>query len=284
MMSRRSALVLTLALLPQVVSAQGIRINGISTARYIEVRPLLLTTDPASTREPLGLVPLYQDLFVNAWGLGQGIRLYAHVRGRAALGDAELWPQSDDAFDALAAYIEVDRPVGRVRLGRQWTSSHLAYYNFDGVTALWRPTRWFTGEVYGGWALAPGLNEFLTSDALAAVEPFAPDRRSNLLGAQVRFRAGQRFNAGAEYQREIRTDRAGLYGERIAGEAALSTARRACGRLVLGRPRESGAERWETQARPALLRGLQANAAGAPLPAFLPAVDDLGRLLSDRLQ
>ena len=223
--ARPFVLLALLALSPQLARAQGVRIQGITSVRYIEVRPLRLNVDPATTQEPVGLVPLTQDLFVNAWGLGQGMRLYAHVRARAALGDTAIWPQSDDAFDALAAYVEADRSIGRIRIGRQWTSSHLGYYNYDGAAVLWRPYSWFTGEVYGGWALAPGLNEFLTSDALAAVEPFAPDRRSNLIGAQVRFRVDQRFNAGAEYQREIRTDRAGLYGERVAGEAAYQLRR-----------------------------------------------------------
>ena len=123
----KSALLLSL-LVPTLLSAQGVRINGVSTARYIEVRPYNLESDTPSVSKPLGLVPLTQDLHVNAWGFGQGIRLYAHVRARASVGDAQgLWPQADDEFDALSAYLEIDRSLGRARVGRQWTSSHLGF-------------------------------------------------------------------------------------------------------------------------------------------------------------
>ncbi|HSL69764.1 MAG TPA: hypothetical protein VK864_05950, partial [Longimicrobiales bacterium] len=150
MMHLKTALLLSL-LMPTLLNAQGVRINGVSTARYIEIRPYNLETDTPSVYAPLGLVPLTQDLHLNAWGLGQGIRLYAHVRARASVGDAQgLWPQADDAFDALSAYLEVDRRFGRARLGRQWTSSHLGFYNFDGGALLVRPWNWLTAEIYGG--------------------------------------------------------------------------------------------------------------------------------------
>jgi hypothetical protein len=213
-------LVLTLAA-HDGVNAQGVRMNGSSTVRYIEVRPLQLATDPATTTEPLALVPFTQDVHLNAWGLGQGVRLYAHVRGRASLsGPADLWPQADDAFDALSAFLEVDRSYARVRIGRQWSSSHLGFYNFDGAALLARPWSWLSAELYGGWALAPGLNESVTGSALAAVEELTPGRRSNLIGVQVGARRGA-LQLNGEYQREIRTDRAGLYGERAAADAGL---------------------------------------------------------------
>jgi hypothetical protein len=66
------------------------------------------------------------------------------------------------------------------------------------------------------------LNDSVLSDALAAIEELVPGRRSNLLGAQLMIRHGHVRLAG-EYQREIRTDRAGLYGERIAGDASIET-------------------------------------------------------------
>jgi hypothetical protein len=219
-----SLLVLMLALTPAAhgrVHGQGVRINGSSAVRYIEVRPLQLATDPATTTEPLALVPFTQDLHLNAWGLGQGVRLYAHVRVRASLsGPDDLWPQADDAFDALSAFVEVDRSYGRVRIGRQWSSSRLGFYNFDGAALLARPWSWLSTELYGGWALAPGLNESVTGSALAAVEELAPGRRSNLIGVQVGARRAA-LRLGGEYQREIRTDRAGLYGERAAADASL---------------------------------------------------------------
>jgi hypothetical protein len=220
------SMVCTLALIGSAVGSdvqgQGVRIQGASTVRYIEVRPLQLVSDPATTLEPVGLVPFTQDLHLNAWGFGPGVRLYAHVRARASLGEAhDLWPQADDAFDALSAYLEVDRSRVRLRLGRQWSSSHLGLYNFDGVALLGRPWSAVSAEVYGGWALAPGLNEAVTGGALAAVEELAPERRSYLMGARLgaNFRA---LRVGSEYQREIRTDRAGLYGERAAADASIA--------------------------------------------------------------
>jgi hypothetical protein len=229
--------------------AQSARISGTSSLQYVQLRPLMADSVPVEEATGEGLIrrtaagylvrcvegdrfcrftrsdartavmPVIQDITVNAWGLGQGVRVQAQLRTRAAVGGhARLWPMADDAFDALTAFVELDRPLFRVRGGRQWKISGLGYYNFDGASALYRARPGLTLEAYGGWSLARGLNEPRTSASLAAIEPFAPDKRGLLLGTQISYRhAG--LGVAALYQREIRSDRLGLYTERVAADA-----------------------------------------------------------------
>src|SRR5688572_31710775 len=45
----------------------------------------------------------------------------AHVRARGSVaGGDSLWPRAADAFDAIEAWMEVDRGPIIARLGRQW--------------------------------------------------------------------------------------------------------------------------------------------------------------------
>jgi hypothetical protein len=197
--------------------AQSIRVNGLTTARYIELRPM-------TTQETVGLIPLTQDLQVNVWGIGTGVRLYGEFRGRASAGDeTNLWPQSDDQFDVVAAYAEIDRGPFRARAGRQWKTSALGFYNFDGASVLWRAHKTLTTEVYGGWSMQPGESDYLTDAAIAGIEPYAPDVDNHLVGGEVTLRFGPRAILTGLYQREIRTDRAGLNSERAAADASFRT-------------------------------------------------------------
>jgi hypothetical protein len=200
-------------------AAQNIRVNGTTTARYIELRPL-------TTLEKVSLVPLTQDLNVNVWGLGTGVRLYGEIRARAAAGErTELWPQADDPIDVVAAYAELDRGSFRVRAGRQWKSSALGFYNFDGAALLLRPARMISAEVYGGWSLVPGESDQITDAVIAGIEPYAPDEKRNLIGGEVKLRLGPRVALTTLYQREITTDRSALHAERAAADAAVRTGR-----------------------------------------------------------
>ncbi len=233
-------------------SAQGIRITGVSTAQYIDMRPVVLDSVPVAQAtgtgslkqtadgqivqclpgslycqylrptSVTGAVPLIQDLNVSAWGLTTGLRAYAQLRFRAAEGDAAaFWPSAERGFEALAAYLELDRGSVLARVGRQWKTSGLGFYNFDGATLALHPFRWVTLEAYGGRSLVRGLNESMTSSALSAVEPWAPDDPDWLMGGELRIRPSARFSAGAVYQRDMRSDAAGLYGERVAANARL---------------------------------------------------------------
>lgn len=195
--------------------AQSVRITGLTTARYIDVRPL-------TTQERVALVPITQDLHVNAWGFGTGLRFYAQLRGRASVGDdSDLWPQSDDEFDLVAAYAELDRAKFRVRGGRQFKMSPLGVYNYDGASLLIRPTRALRAELYGGWALVPGESDDYPAAVIDGIEPYAPDMKRNLFGGELQLRLGSRVSMSGLYQREIRTDQAAIHSERAAADATI---------------------------------------------------------------
>ena len=234
--------------------AQGVRITGSTSVRYFELLPLAqdsvlatATSGSGTIRDsPLGAVscpavgdfcyyyrslnrahtlPVTQDLEATAWGLGRGVSAYVHARGRASAGGVNnLYPREDDHFDALAAYVEVDRGNVLARAGRQWLTSELGLANFDGALVAVRARPDLTVQAYGGWSLVQGLSEPVTSAALAAADLLPPDRRGVLLGAKARFRPGARASIAAEYQREIRTDRAALYAERVALDGTVRVA------------------------------------------------------------
>ena len=236
-----------LGLLAVPAQAQTLRTTGASTLRYIGIRPLELdsvpvgittgdgvlrrTTDgrlvrcvPAALHCYLyrsgartGMVPAVQDVGMSVWGIGRGVSGYAQVRARADLGSGSAaWPRADDALDVLEAYAQLDRGPVRLRGGRQWRTSGLGFYNFDGFSALYRADPRISVEGFAGWTLVRGLHEPVSTEALAAVESYVPERRGLLFGAEVRARPSAATSLSASYQREIRSDRGGLYGERVA--------------------------------------------------------------------
>ena len=232
--------------------AQGVRITGTTITRYIEIRPLVRDSVPLDSTRGTGVVreaftrgvavqcapgelhcrylrsasgsasitSLIQDLEASAWGLGAGIRAYAHVRGRAT-NDAggDLWPQADDPLDVLDAYLEIDRGRLRGRAGRQWRTSGLGYYNFDGLALLVRPIERLTIDVFGGRSLVRGLNESHTSGAIAAVEGIPPDDRALLFGVEVQGRPTPALSLAGMYQREYRSDQTAFYSDRVSADA-----------------------------------------------------------------
>jgi hypothetical protein len=232
------------------LTAQAVRVTGATTLRYIEIRPFVRDSVPADSAAGAGVlrqtadgrvvrcvpgeaycanvrpggrtssVPVVHDMEANAWGLGTGVRLFAHVRARTSFGgDAGLWPQGDDAFDVLAAYGELERTRVRVRLGRQWHVSGLGFYNFDGLSVAARPVRSVWIEAYGGRSLLRGLNESRGGGALEAVEAFAPPSSGVLLGTYARYRRDTRLAIGGGYHVELRTDGRGLYSELAMADA-----------------------------------------------------------------
>lgn len=248
-----AALLLALAM---PASPQGMRITGVSTAQYIDMRPVVLDSVPVGQVTGNGVfkvsadghavectegdawcrylrpaavisaVPLIQDVEVSAWGLATGLRAYAQLRFRAAEGDAaRFWPSADQAFEAMAAYLELDRGSVLARIGRQWKTSGLGFYNFDGATLSLQPRSWLTLEGFGGRSLVRGLNQSVVSPAIAAVEPWSANDPDWLMGAEIRVRPSPRLSAGALYQRDIRSDAAGLYSERVAADARLRLGR-----------------------------------------------------------
>jgi len=262
-MRMRVCVVMALALAAGLTTAdslraQGVRISGTTITRYVEVRPLVndsVSIDSTSGTGTLrqgtsrdvavqcaagalfcrykrtadaseSTVSLIQDLEASVWGLGQGIRAYAHIRGRAAGGATkDLWPQADDAMDVLDAYVEIERWRIRGRAGRQWRTSGMGYYNFDGVSLLVRPVDRLTVDAFGGWSLVRGLNESLTSGAIAAVEDIPPDARGLVFGVEVRGRPTTRLSLAGTYQRDIRDDGDAFYSERVSADADLRIGR-----------------------------------------------------------
>ncbi len=245
------------ACMTSAAAAQQVRVTGATTVRYVDVHSLRVDSVPAGEVPGDGVlrrtvdgvpvqcdagadfcrfyvaggaastVPASQDLWISAWGFGRGVRVYSHLRGRAVLGggNTTLWPQANDTFDALEAYVELNRRLFRIRAGRQWLTSGLGLYNFDGAAAMLRPARWISIEGYGGRSLIRGLNEPITSDALAAVDDWVPGSRSILLAVQVRARPVAGATLSGIYQREIRRDRLGLFAERVALDGVWQASR-----------------------------------------------------------
>ncbi len=248
--------VLALAALaaPVSVRAQSVRVTGATTMQYLDMRQLVSDSIPADevpgegilrnapdgsivrcvagdplcrflrSGDAVSTLPAIQDLTLSAWGVGRGVRVYARLRSRGVIAGADsIWPQENDHFDVMVAYAELNRARFRVRAGRQWLVSGLGYYNYDGGSALLRMGRGLTVEGYAGQSLARGLNEPSTSAALAALESFHPDRRAWLLGGRLSYRAAPGRTVSAFYQREIRTDRKGLYSERASLDGVYRT-------------------------------------------------------------
>jgi hypothetical protein len=260
MSARRLAAGLALLAFAAPAGAQGVRIRGTTTSRLLELRPFVTDSVLAATTTdsvggaalrvaPSGVVvrcvegeqwcryrrtgdraesalPVFQDLDVTAWGLGEGISLHAELRGRAAFGsNAELWPRAMDRFDVLAAYAELSRERVEARVGRQWITSGLGFYNFDGASVELRPWRRATLNAWGGVSLARGLNELRTSGEIARLDEFPPEQDAYLIGAEFRVRPSARSTASVLYQRELLRNRGGLFSERVAVDGTHRIAR-----------------------------------------------------------
>ncbi len=240
----RLLLLLVPVLFAEALQAQSVRVTGSTSLRYIEVRPFvtdsvllnevggtgILRQTPEGrvvrcvqgatwcrgTRpaDPVSTIPMTQDLEFSAWGFGEGVRAFAHLRGRTAWGgNPDLWPRAEDDFDLLAAYGEMTRDRYRVRAGRQWTTSGLGFYNFDGVSLLVRPRSDLSVEGSAGRSLVRGLNEPRTGGALEAIDALAPIEPGLMLTGQVRYRPSPNLALTGLYHRDVRDDRAGLYAE-----------------------------------------------------------------------
>lgn len=235
-----------------VSEAQTVLVTGATSARYIELRPfvrdsiasglvrdgglLRQLTDGRIVRcvpgEPYchdvrpgarrSMLPLIQDVNVSVFGLGRGVRVFAQLRGRTAIGEArEIWPQQDDPLEVLALYGEVERGRVRIRGGRQWKVSGLGYYNFDGLAVAWRPTPATWVELYAGRSLVRGLSEARTGEALESIESLSLPDAGVLAGVHARFRPNPRLALGAAYQMDVRGDRTAAYSELAIADGVL---------------------------------------------------------------
>jgi hypothetical protein len=231
-------------ILPAGVAAQSFRGWVQSTGRYFQLPTVSLDTVPRSSVDvaPNGAltfegrsvscvtpnsctlyrpgsieetVTFTQDLGLTAWGLGmRGLSVTTLLRGRARGGGDVVWPRSDDAFDAMLAYAQLDRGAFRVRAGRIQTSGGLGFRGFDGASVMGRRGR-FRLEGYGGRSLSRGLSEPRT-EALRGVEDYVTESDAWLIGGSLQLRLPRQTSVGARYQREILSDRSVLISERAS--------------------------------------------------------------------
>jgi len=245
----RRLLFLSIAL-PAVLTAQGVRLSGVTSVQLVELRQLVkdslaqslvpgtgefrVTSDGVPALCPvsssfcvfeasgrrISAAPVLQDLTLAGWGWMEGLSFEADLRGRTQLGSDRLtFPRANDHFNVLDAYAQLERTTWRGRLGRQWVSSGLGSFAFDGADALWRH-RALTLEGWSGRALVGGLNEAYTSAQLAAVDNLAPQEGGYIFGGRARFRPDAVTAAALTYQRVLVADRSGLYSERAAFDAS----------------------------------------------------------------
>ena len=231
--------------------AQGVRVTGVTSVQAVDLRPLVddsvpvgLTTGTGPYRalsdgrlvrciegEPFCrfrrsgtrdlVAPLVQDLRAVAWGFGQGISLHAHLRARGSLGGSDpAWPRAEDEFDAIEAFVEIDRGLARGRLGRQWATSGLGVFNYDGASIELRRGR-LRVEALGGRSLVAGLNDPIDGSQLGAIDDLPPDEGAWLLGLSASTPVSTLGVMAATWQRVVREDRAALYSDRIAADATL---------------------------------------------------------------
>jgi len=237
-------------LLPlQDAAAQGVNGRARTYVNYMEIRELVLDSVPASqvpgegvqrtlsdgtsatcgeaqcifyrSGPEVSVVPVLQDVELNVWTGITGLRAYAHVRGRIPQGDRELWPRSDESFEALTAYVEYARSFYRIQAGRIWQTTALGFYNYDGGSLAMRLPLGLNLDVYGGLSLVRGLNQLHHTDLISSVENPAPRFDSYLGGIHARWRPGTAFSAALTYQQEGTRRADDLYSERIAGSARL---------------------------------------------------------------
>lgn len=239
-------LLVLVTLAPMSLSAQGIRGSLLTTARYVQLQPLdsmdiprdsvtvlgpgqylyggapayCFTTDTCMQYRAgavEGATVLTQDLGFTAWGLGmEGLSATVQLRGRAN-GGAITWPQSNRAFDAILAYLELNRSLLRLRLGRLRTLSGLGFAGYDGADVRLDPVRMLHVEAYGGRSLARGLEQPV-NDALQGIEAFVQDQNAYLVGGALSLQPVPGTALGLRYQRETWANGSGLLSERASAD------------------------------------------------------------------
>ena len=248
----RRVITLVLLLAPSILDAQGLRLSGVTTMELIDLRPLVIDSLPASSVPGTGewrttaggvpaicpetstfcqyersasratATPLLQDLTIAGWGWVEGLSFHSDLRARTQLGGGTsrfVFPRTDDHFDVIDAYAQLSRAWWQARLGRQWVTSGLGAYDFDGGDALLRRDA-FSIEGWAGRALVEGLAEPYTTAQLAAVDNLPPQQQGYIFGARARYRPDALMAASLTYQRILIADRSGLYSERAALDAS----------------------------------------------------------------
>lgn len=243
-------LLLILLLLPAQLQAQGVNGRARTYISYLQVRNLVLDslnegtvpgegvqrTLPDGTAVTCGnevcqyyrsgpnqgIIPLLLDVELNAWSGIPGLRAYTHLRAREPMGDAgSWWPRMEEQFEALAAYVEYSRDFYSVRAGRQWQTTGLGLYNYDGGSVRLRLPATVDFEAYGGLSLVRGLNDSHYTDLISDVESLFPREDAWLGGVKMRVRPIPAVAASFTYQREEATHSGDLYSERLAATTRI---------------------------------------------------------------
>jgi hypothetical protein len=236
---------------PAAAFAQGIRISGVTTMQLVELRPLMIDSLPSSQVSGTGeirtsadgvpaicptgspfcqfersgnrfsVAPVLQDLTIAGWGLAEGLSFHSDLRARTQIGGSGdfVFPRTNDHFDVVDAYAQLDRSDWSARVGRQWVTGGLGAYGFDGGDGIWRHNA-FTTEGWAGRALVGGLAEPYTTGLLAAVDNLPPQQDGYVFGARARYRPDALTAATLTYQRILVGDRSGLYSERASFDAS----------------------------------------------------------------
>lgn len=237
---------------PGAAYAQGVRGTATTTVRYIELRPITQvfvpldqTTELPDGRRVFEGIPVScvstigcifyrsldvehaitgtQDVGLTAWGLGvQGLSVTTLLRARTDLGGTLTWPRSDDRFDAILAYAELNRGDFRARLGRQRTASSLGFNGYDGANVLYGGVRNVDVEAFGGRSLMRGAHE-PRSTALRGFEEFYTDTLgAYIVGGSARYRPVPGTAVALRYQFELWENRGGVVSERASLEFSTS--------------------------------------------------------------
>ena len=244
------SLLLILVLLPAHLQAQGVNGRARTYISYLKVQDFVLDsleegtvpgdgvqrTLPDGTSatcgeeycqyyrsgSPVGVVPFMVDLELNAWTGIPGLRAYTHLRARQPMGDSRIeWPRMDEPFEALTAYVEYGRSFYSFRLGRQWQTTGLGLYNYDGGSVKMRLPAKIDVEAYGGLSLVRGLNDSHYTELISDVESLFPREDAWLGGLNMRIRPIPELAASVTYQREEATHSGDLYSERVAATTRL---------------------------------------------------------------
>ena len=157
-----------------------------------------------------------QDLRLTAWPGVTGLSGRVEARGR--FGSDDFWPRTSKEFEVRALYADFERTNYRLRAGRQTRHGGLGQYPFDGGTFLWRGFGNVRLEAFAGRSLARTVLEPYTGSLIADSDALPPDKGAALWGLEGWGRGGA-LSGSLQYQREIRSDRAGLYSERMSADA-----------------------------------------------------------------
>jgi hypothetical protein len=162
--------------------------------------------------------PVTEDLSLTAWPGWRGVQARVRVRGR--FGSNDLWPRSSEKLAILDLAVDLDRTDWRFRAGRQEHLGGLGAMHFDGGSVLWKGIPAARVTAFAGRSLGRGLFAPYTGSLLAEADELPPLEEAVVLGVEGRYRPNGVLAATLLYQREIRTDGASLYSERMALDAS----------------------------------------------------------------